>query len=62
MPSRGSIPVGELLLQGIAASGKTDVYLAAVEETIDAGRTAIVAVPELSMVPQIADRLRVAAR
>ncbi len=54
----GLAPGGELLLQGIAASGKTDVYLAAVEETIRASRTAIVAVPELSMVPQIADRLR----
>ncbi|MEO5986441.1 MAG: primosomal protein N' [Candidatus Limnocylindria bacterium] len=51
-------PGGELLLQGIAASGKTDVYLAAAEETIDAGKTAIIVVPEMSMVPQIADRLR----
>jgi len=51
---------GELLLEGVAASGKTDVYLAAVRETIDAGRTAIVLVPEMSLVPQIADRLRAA--
>jgi primosomal protein N' (replication factor Y) len=51
-------PGGELLLEGVAASGKTDVYLAAVRATIDAGRTAIVLVPEVSLVPQIADRLR----
>jgi len=51
-------PGGELLLEGVAASGKTDVYLAAVRETVDAGRSAIVLVPEMSLVPQLADRLR----
>ncbi|HJP71997.1 MAG TPA: primosomal protein N' [Candidatus Limnocylindria bacterium] len=51
-------PGGELLLEGVAASGKTDVYLAAVIETLAAGRGAIVLVPEVSLVPQIADRLR----
>jgi len=51
-------PGGELLLEGVAASGKTDVYLAAVQETLEAGRGAIVLVPEVSMVPQLADRLR----
>jgi primosomal protein N' (replication factor Y) len=51
-------PGAELLLQGVAASGKTDVILAAVEATL-AGRTGvIVLVPELTLVPQIADRLR----
>ncbi|MEP7082666.1 MAG: DEAD/DEAH box helicase, partial [Chloroflexota bacterium] len=49
---------GELLLEGVAASGKTDVYLAAVEEALAAGRTAIVLVPETSLIPQLADRLR----
>ena len=53
-------PGGELLLEGVAASGKTDVYLAAVRETIDAGRSAIVLVPEMSLVPQLADRMRAA--
>src|SRR5688500_2336004 len=51
-------PGGELLLEGVAASGKTDVYLVAVQETLDAGRGAIVLVPEMSLIPQIADRLR----
>ncbi len=51
-------PGGEMLLQGVAASGKTDVYLAAAQETLAAGRSVIVAVPEMSLVPQIADRLR----
>jgi len=53
-------PGGELLLEGVAASGKTDVYLAAVRETVEAGRSAIVLVPEMSLVPQLADRLRAA--
>jgi len=48
---------GELLLQGVAATGKTDVYLAAVEDVLDDGGTAMVLVPEVSLVPQLADRL-----
>ncbi len=49
---------GELLLEGVAAAGKTEVYLAAVAACVERDETAIVAVPELSMVPQLADRLR----
>ena len=49
-------PGGELVLEGVAASGKSDVYLAAVQEALDAGRGAIVLVPEVSLVPQLADR------
>lgn len=49
---------GELLLEGVAASGKTDVYIEAVRSTIEGGRGAIVLVPELTLVPQLADRLR----
>ena len=51
-------PGHELLLQGVAASGKTDLYLAATFETLAAGRDVIVTVPEVSLVPQIGDRLR----
>nr|MDQ3345951.1 DEAD/DEAH box helicase [Chloroflexota bacterium] len=55
----GALPRGgELLLEGVAASGKTDVYLAATSETLRAGQDVIVMVPEMSLVPQIADRLR----
>jgi primosomal protein N' (replication factor Y) len=49
---------GELLLQGVAASGKTDVYLAATLQALEAGRDVIVTVPEMSLVPQLGDRLR----
>jgi primosomal protein N' (replication factor Y) len=55
----GALPPGRaLLLEGVAASGKTDVYLAATQETLASGREVIVLVPEVSLVPQLADRLR----
>jgi primosomal protein N' (replication factor Y) len=52
---------GELLLEGVAAAGKTDVYLAALSRTLDTGGTAILLVPEVSLVPQLADRVRAVA-
>jgi len=55
----GALPAGgELLLEGVAASGKTDIYLAATQETLAADRGVILLVPELSLVPQLSDRLR----
>jgi primosomal protein N' (replication factor Y) len=50
-------PGGEVLLEGVAASGKSDVYLALLAETFDADRDAIVLVPEVSLIPQLADRI-----
>ena len=50
-------PGGELLLEGVAASGKSDVYLAALAAELQAGRGSIVLVPEISLVPQLADRV-----
>ncbi len=53
-----SLPAGgELLLEGVAASGKTEVYLAAIETTVAAGRAALVLVPEVTLIPQLGDRL-----
>ena len=54
-------PGAELLLQGVAAAGKTDLYLAAAQNEMDAGRGVIVMVPEISLVPQLADRVRAIA-
>ncbi|HET7082171.1 MAG TPA: primosomal protein N' [Candidatus Limnocylindria bacterium] len=48
---------GELLLEGVAAAGKTDVYLAALAGVLAEGGTAIVLVPEVSLVTQLADRV-----
>ncbi|MEM6280228.1 MAG: primosomal protein N', partial [Verrucomicrobiota bacterium] len=47
-----------LLLHGVTGSGKTEVYLQAIQETIEKGRGAIVLVPEISLTPQTADRFK----
>ena len=45
-----------LLLQGVTASGKTEVYLQALAAAIEMGRRGIVLVPEISLTPQIIER------
>lgn len=47
-----------LLLHGVTGSGKTEVYMQAIEKALQGGGQALYLVPELSLTPQVFGRLR----
>lgn len=47
---------GIFLINGVTSSGKTEVYIRAIEQVIASGRTAIMMVPEISLTGQVIDR------
>jgi primosomal protein N' (replication factor Y) len=46
------------LLHGVIASGKTEVYLAAAERALSQGLRVLLLVPDLSLTPQLVERVR----
>lgn len=51
-----SQPPGVFLLHGVTGSGKTEVYLQALAETVGQGKRGIVLVPEIALTPQTIER------
>src|SRR5699024_11888275 len=46
------------LLHGVTGSGKTEIYLQAIEQVIQQGKEAIVLVPEISLTPMMVERFK----
>jgi primosomal protein N' (replication factor Y) len=54
----GDEPKKPILLHGVTGSGKTEVYLQAVQKHLDQGKTALILIPEISLTPQTVQRFK----
>jgi primosomal protein N' (replication factor Y) len=55
---RDAYPTKPILIHGVTGSGKTEIYLQAIEHTLRQGKDSIVLVPEISLTPQTVERFR----
>ena len=49
---------GRFLLHGVTGSGKTEVYLRCIGEALRMGKSALILIPEIALIPQTTSRFR----